>query len=537
VNRRARSASARGDDGFALLFLGLTLVVMLGFAAFAVDLGAVYNARRQDQSAADVAALGAAQDLQGSDATIVAQVRTLVEGTLELPAGTLDFNSCGTANVADVDSVDTLFTDASCIARNAARTQLQVRLPTQTYSSIFGSLVGVDGFQHSAFAIAGRGRAGFGGPLPFAMSAGAGGGDGYVCLKTGPGGHAARPCDGPSSGNLGYVDFAFFGDPELGTTVDCSGKDHIPNNIAVGADHELSRYGDVAVWGNAVVLDTAAPCGSVPQPNSVDTSTGNMPARVGSGIYAGTSFSDGKDARLTRTDPKLFDGASSTRSVAGKTLDDNPLWAFIAPTGSDVPDSCERDQFFGVGGGLDTDNDLIFSNLPDGVEEHVDGMTKKERMRKLLQRCLAHYNGTSWDDDGALVPADPVVGCGGNACTDAVFAVNSSSTDSPDLYDIQYTSRFAYVPELTSAFPSGSQTVRIGHFRAVFLQRLLIDCNSNACDYDFEPGVGYNSPGGSSDKADSVTAFVLPANSLPNGLGSDDAPFAVGRNRAIKLLR
>ncbi|MDX6234047.1 MAG: hypothetical protein QOH68_3129, partial [Nocardioidaceae bacterium] len=142
----------------------------------------------------------------------------------------------------------------------------------------------------------------------------------------------------------------------------------------------------------------------------------------------------------------------------------------------------------------------------------------------------------SWNDDGALSPADPASGCFG-ACDDPVFAKNSSSDDSPDLYDIQYTSRFAYVPELTEAFPSGSKTVKIGHFRAVFLQRLLIDCNSNSCGYDFEPGIGYTNPGGSSTKADSITSFVFPANSLPNNLGRDDAPFAVGRNRAIKLLR
>jgi Flp pilus assembly protein TadG len=528
---------AEGDNGFALLFMALTLVAMLGFAALAVDLGGLYNSRRQDQSAADVGALSAAQDLNRADSVIIAQVKARVEDTLGLPLGTLDFNSCGTTNVSDVDSTDTLLAGANCIARNTSRSELQVRLPTQTYASVLGKVVGVNSFQHSAFAIAGRGRAGFGGPLPFAISVGAGGGDGYVCLKTGPGGHAARPCDGPSSGNFGYVDFAYFGNPEVGTTVDCGGKDHIPNNIAVGVDHDLSIYGDTSAWGTTVVVDTASPCGSVALPNAMDTATGNMPQRVGAGLYAGTGFTDGQGGRLTRTDSHVLGGLGQTRTVAGKVLDDNPLWEFIDPNiGGDVPNSCQRNQFFGAGGGLDTDNDLIFSNLPDGVEAHVDGMTKKDRMRKLLQRCISHYNGISWNDDGALSPADPPQGCDGT-CTDPVFSKNSSSTDSPDLYDIQYTSRFAYVPELTETFPNGSKTVKIGHFRAVFLQRLLIDCNSNSCDYDFEPGIGYISPAGSSTKADSITSFVFPRDSLPNNLGDDDAPFAVGRNRAIKLLR
>ena len=60
-----QNAIGRTDDdrGLAMVLVALVMVVLLVFAAFVVDVGAVYNLRRQDQSAADSAALAAAQEL------------------------------------------------------------------------------------------------------------------------------------------------------------------------------------------------------------------------------------------------------------------------------------------------------------------------------------------------------------------------------------------------------------------------------------------------------------------------------------------
>src|SRR6185295_17650 len=61
---RARSR-LRDEGGFALVFMTLVLVVMLVFAAFAVDLGGVYNERRIDQNGVDAATTsGAIQQLK-----------------------------------------------------------------------------------------------------------------------------------------------------------------------------------------------------------------------------------------------------------------------------------------------------------------------------------------------------------------------------------------------------------------------------------------------------------------------------------------
>ena len=53
----------KDERGFALVFLGLTIVVFLGFAALAVDIGYLYAARNELQNAADAAALAGAREL------------------------------------------------------------------------------------------------------------------------------------------------------------------------------------------------------------------------------------------------------------------------------------------------------------------------------------------------------------------------------------------------------------------------------------------------------------------------------------------
>lgn len=51
------------DQGAIAVMVAVLMVVMLGFAAIAVDAGAMYTARRQAQTAADAAALAGAQNL------------------------------------------------------------------------------------------------------------------------------------------------------------------------------------------------------------------------------------------------------------------------------------------------------------------------------------------------------------------------------------------------------------------------------------------------------------------------------------------
>lgn len=536
IARTSLSRRGKDDEGLAIIFTALLLVVLMIFASFALDLGSLYSARRNDQNAADTASLGGVQSLSASDAVLITEVKKLVNATLGgTPLTDAQWNTCG--SITDPDTVDTPLSGANCITVNGSRSRLQVRIPIQQLSSVFGRAAGVNSFAHSAFAIAGLVSGGFGSVLPFGMPSGAGAGDGLICIKSGSGGTSVAPCDGSSSGNFGYVDLSQYGNDDVGTAKDCGNgqqRQRSAQNMAVGVDHDLSKYTG-APYPNQEVVDTTA-CAANPQtprPNSMDTTTGNTVSQsLGPGIAFGTGFSDGGPGRLARSSPLLFAGAGAMKNVAGTPLDDNPLWEFIPtsfPPGASVPTSCQKAVFTAVLAGN-------LGGLPSNVQTLLTPKAQPERMRLLLQRCFTHYSGTAWTAGGAIGGGGDPSSCLNSGCTDPVFSRNSSSSDSPDLFDIQYTSRFGYVPQLTAPFPNGNATVHIGSFRAIFFQRLLGGCSGNSCNLDFEPGITGNFSGALAD-AEAITAFVFPTTMLPNGLAGDTAPFEVGKNKFVSLVR
>src|ERR1700742_2520169 len=52
-----------GEDGQSLIFVAICLLVMIGFLGLTIDVGRLYITQRHLQTAADAAALAAAQDL------------------------------------------------------------------------------------------------------------------------------------------------------------------------------------------------------------------------------------------------------------------------------------------------------------------------------------------------------------------------------------------------------------------------------------------------------------------------------------------
>jgi hypothetical protein len=61
--KKIRPHVFKDQRGFTLVFLGLSIIVLLGFAALAVDIGYLYAARNELQNAADAAALAGAREL------------------------------------------------------------------------------------------------------------------------------------------------------------------------------------------------------------------------------------------------------------------------------------------------------------------------------------------------------------------------------------------------------------------------------------------------------------------------------------------
>jgi hypothetical protein len=527
-----KAARRSGERGLAIIFVALLLVVMLVFAAFAIDIGALYNHRRADQNAADSGALAAAQELDSDEATMVAVAQQYVEDTLDHTFTAAEWNSCG----SDGGSLANLAAGSNCISYGGGL--VRVRVPDQLYDTFFADIAGAATFRHSAFAVAGLLPEGFGGVLPFGVT-GTSAEGGFGCLQSNSNGQASQVC-GSIAGNFRFLDFGFFGNSSLGTPNDCGngGQDNrLVQNMAMGIDHQLSRYG--SVYATEVVDTEACVPPQVPSPNSVYSRTGNQANDATEGLFDGVAanFLDGDPARLARHNSNLFGGsAPSPIDVLGvQDLDNVPLWDFIPSsygpgesTSADIPTSCRRREF------VDGSGNFTIANVsnPD-VQSFLAGRTEGDQSVALLQRCIQHYRGLDWNGSpiATMSVPEPPSGCSG-PCSDPVFARNSVTQD-PEIYDIQYTARFGYVPEL-NGFGPGNSVSRIMRFRAVFIQRLLIE----GPNLTWDPGVSPAPPtSGSYQRVGETSIFIFPDGILPNGLADENAPFEVGVNRFVRLVR
>lgn len=518
-----RITRARDDRGVTIVLFALVLVVLLVFTAFAVDLGATRQKKRGVQTGADGGALGAIQDVGLGAATIVSEAKSLVEQNLELAPGTIsdaEWSSCSDPTGTSTPRYVGTFT---CISFDDTLSTLRVRVPPRVFETFFAGVVGVDELSVSGEATARVRTVGFGGVLPFALVAGGGGGDGYECIKTDTNGNAEEPCTGSTSGNFGFLNFRWY------ATGDCTGlgNNRVDSNIAAGVDHALSRLSGPPYNGTPQYDECHSTI--VDNPNGTDTRVGTLPSSFDCGILRAPSgsgcstLSDNGVGRLARLSPL---GGNLTTFSGSQQIDNKPLWEFIEPgTPTDVPPACWRAQFdsaLGTGTSLPT--------TPVNVQSFMMGTSEKERMRLMLKRCFSIYNTGQWQFTVGTTTFTETQTPG----TGVVFGADSVDEEPFNLYDIQLTPRFAYVPELTvSTLPSGTGNVSFKLFRAVFVQQLFGGCGGT-CGTDWEPGVS----GNSASNADStgVTAFVFNGTMLPGRLGDPNAPFDIGVNRFVELI-
>lgn len=543
---RARPAAGR-ERGGVLPLVALSLTGILAFAALAVDVGNVTSARRHDQATVDAAALAAAQKLTEQPTIVAATAIDFAGRNAAGDAFTIgEFNSC---DGTDQPPRFTAVSGASCVAIDDSSSQVRVVLPLRESGLAFGPVVGIDDFSHTAEATAALSALGYGNVLPIGLPNGA---SGTVCMKVGAGNVPDPECNDNATGNFGFIDFAFFGNLLVGTAEDCSGSGkngRLANNIAAGIDHDISVWG-TGVHGSTTVFDNQGSSCLGPYPNATYTVTGNIPTAFGRGLYAGTDFSDGQPARLQRGGADWGSGPVTT-SIAGVALDDVALYDYIGDlTGADVPRSCWRSQFVGPDGTIGTSDDLDdIDSIAPGVAQHLQSATVQDRVVKLVERCMLHFQGQDWTDKGSFLDTsvDPPTGeqptgceikSNPNVCEDPVFTANSAIDAESDLWDIQYSPRFGYVPELdlTSSELGGTTAVKFVSIKPVFLQRVYGgNCSGKGCDFVFDPGVGVTYSG-STEKASAMKAFVIPGEMLPGTLGSDSAPYDIGVNRFIHLV-
>jgi len=471
-----------GERGAVLVMMVLTMTVMLGVSALVIDLGHGMERRRELENTADAAALAAAQDLPVV-ATAEATAKTV--STKNAPDATLNWASC-----TDSDRLAVASADTPCISYDSSFTRVRVRIPQQSYKSFFAQVLGINVISTNGSATARVVSAGFGSIEPFALFSGFNAG--LACLKEGPSGHRIATCDDPSTGNFNLLDITQYGNATLNTPQRCGNsfqRQRIIDNIAIGADHLFSTY------NGTEILDGCGNNG----PNTLPPRTGNDVSAFDTGLVHGlaSDTSDGGSARLKR-------GQYPKATVMGVQLDNKPLWEFIPNTTlQGVPNSCQRATF----------NTLVAASYPTPAQEQAT-------LQAALEQCFTDYEAGNY--------------------TGVVFGANTDpfGAESPvDLYDIQLSPRFAYVPQFVEDVPpnGSSSNLHIDDFRAIYMEDVYGGCN-NSCSVDFAPGPWNTSPLGAGNvNAQAMTAWVFPPQMLPVGLRGN--PAAVGQNTYVQLIK
>jgi hypothetical protein len=332
------------ESGTSLLILVFALVVLLGFAAFAVDAAGAWALKRQDQSAADTGAIAAGLFTAGK--TKAQAISDATDEVIRITYNTVDPNMTQAEwrtewiNCAD-GSKPAIFTDvgiSDCISFSSNLGKIRVQTPDIPWPTAFGTVLGVDEIQTAAFAEVDTELADNGGVMPFALPGNAAGAQ-EICLKTGPQPDVA-PCDGPATGNFGFADFSKFGDPAAGIPSVCQGgNDRLEDNIALGIDHILSTADVYPPVVPADIFEDVDACndGNInAQPWNFDTQTGNVAQALDDGLVDVTG--NGVPGRLTRPAP-------SQEQVRGHWIDDTPLWNYLTvncPVGPATPTSHEE---------------------------------------------------------------------------------------------------------------------------------------------------------------------------------------------------
>ncbi len=352
------------EDGTTAILLAMVLVVLMGFAAIAIDGAAAWALRRQDQSGADTGAIAGAlftadrtkaQAMQDAEDEIIRITYSTLTPDMTAAEWAAEWVAC-TDPAKPAEFTETLGSD--CISFTDNLRKVRVQTPVIPWITTFARVIGFDRIDTSASAEVNAEMAPSGGVLPFGMP-----GDAsettQICLKTGPNPSGIPPCDGPDTGNFAFLNFTQFGDPPA-IPSDCNpDTGTLTESIAFGIDHPLG------VWppspADPVVLPApphedrvACDDGNFnSRPYQVFTNTGNVAQALDDGFAGDGAGLDGK----LGTGPNRID-------VRGKNLDDTPLWDLLTPAGqSFCGPIATHDEMVTCLGGYDDSDGELFSDL------------------------------------------------------------------------------------------------------------------------------------------------------------------------------
>ncbi len=328
--------SSASERGASAMTIAITMVVIMGMAAIAVDVGGGFVERRLDQNTADTSVLSAGVELivTGDVQAAVDSVKALADTNLDRTIPAADWAACvdNNALATPSDMIPGVVGGSNCISfgdndDGVAYGRIRVRVPDQTSPSFFARVLGFGDLLTSAAAEAQLDGFGESGAFPAAVFSGAGTGDSF-CIKTGTGAANSQSCGSPSTGDFGNFQPYFYTEiaPGNPSTQCTSGNQPAPlaRSIADGIDHFLG----IAPTAPGTRRN-GANCPQFPGPlfpNRVDSGSGYSNSDITNGLVSGGSYDGNFDGRLTRVD---WGATYGTATVFTEELDNRPLWAYI----------------------------------------------------------------------------------------------------------------------------------------------------------------------------------------------------------------
>ena len=486
--------SMKNERGASAMLVALSMLVFMGFAAIAVDGSMAIDERRQEQAGVDAGALSAGLSAQASpvqtgcsgsglslaacNGAVVAM--EIINQNADTPYAASAFDNAtlcsnsafppefqssggGRISVVNGQSLD-------CIRWTSNLDKVHVILPITQVATTFGRIVGRNSIAVNANAEAEAIMKNPGQIMPFVVGP-MGGGANITCVFEPPSGIAAPPCDGPTSGNFGYMLPYLYGDSTFGTPTDCNSvaQDGISSSLAKGADHIYAL--DPAVPGIANDRDHCPNKNQLIDQIDVRTGGTSNPIEVGAlGSIFGTEgrllCKDGDSTEPSWYEPLLDSAAcADVNDNHPETVDSTPLWPFLNPGANSEVSGGQ------CGGGVDT--------------------------RTEMEACLVAWR--AW------------------------------GTHTIPLFDLDLATspRFGWVPQVNiDPDTGGSGFYMIEDFLPVYLQTLYLKCNAGGCDVAFDPGqassgacVGFGEacgyPSSGNKNLDALSAFILRKDMLP----------------------
>ncbi len=460
------------ERGAVAAIFALILLVLLIFAALAIDLGAAWAERRSVQSTVDAATMAAASEyLRPIPPDEVKTVEIVLDyvnrnspnpepnWTGLIPEWLLCSDPARPSSFVplawdtDGDGVIEVF---ECISFDTTG-YLRVRLPDTAIKTLFAAIIGVDTISVSASAEAEIRYIENLQVMPFSLPADFVEGS-EQCLATPPSGLLPgdiTPCPGPSQGNFGLLDSPWFGydDPHFTNTQACPNDPNFntraPHNHAIGLDHIITA------WPNP---STLPPDG---------TSLGNK--HEGADSCA--------NANADHAPYVLNPQPGNTQSGPGKALlHDGFLGDDPSPTSASLPGRLRQSTPILPQPPV-VNSSLTFTTNATSYE--VDNVGLWE----YLDQTVINNNSPCSDTSNGFA------GLAGRQLTDQLMLC-LASPDARFLSELLHSPRFIIVPVLNyqQGEQYGNKWWAVKEFRPVYLQASWYDCSSGgAPECRFEP--------------------------------------------------